>query len=585
MQFLNFLHETFNQVNGHVIDASIVVTKLRIFAFDFEVNSQTVFVTNRFNFRIFDSRQGVSSNGQTRDTTRHGADNVTVVQRHQRGFVAVLVVHVVDDVQRSDVLFSQPVHEVIHALHDFVEVQDVAFDRFRFRTHLHFQFFIHAAVDSVQHGFREVGASTEELHLLTNNHRAYAACDSVVVVIEVRTHQVIVLILQRRGIDGHFSREFLEAQRQFFRPQDSDVRLRRRPHGVQGVQEAEAVFGHQSTAVNAHTADGFRCPNRVAGEQFIVFRGTQEANHTQFHDQVVNHFLRVLLGDFTRLQVTFDVDIQEAGGTTEGHCRAVLRFHGSQVTEVGPLDSFLSGGCRTGDVVAIFSRHLFDLAQRTVLFSNFFTQTDGRFQIFAAFQFRLQRVELGEFVFHQEVDTVQRNATVVTDDTTTAVSIRQTGQYAGFTAAQDVRSIDVENALVVSFTVLGEDFFQHRVQFAIVRFAGTFNHFNTTKRDDRTFQRRFGLQTNDFFQTFLDIACVVRGDGGSQGSVKINRRVSAVFLFYTFHYGVPQLGGRFSRASQEGFVAFIWGVVFLNKVTDVDFILPVTFRKTFPGCG
>ncbi len=65
----------------------------------------------------------------------------------------------------------------------------------------------------------------------------------------------------------------------------------------------------------------------------------------------------------------------------------------------------------------------------------------------------------------------------------------------------------------------------------------------------------------------------------SQGSVKINRRVSTVFLFYTFHYGVPQLGGRFSCASQEGFVAFIWGVVFLNKVTDVDFILPVTFAK------
>ena len=85
----------------------------------------------------------------------------------------------------------------------------------RFRTNLHFQFFIHAAVDSVQHGFREVSASAEELHLLTNNHRAYAACDSVVVVVEVRTHQVIVLILQRRGIDGHFSGEFLEAQRQF----------------------------------------------------------------------------------------------------------------------------------------------------------------------------------------------------------------------------------------------------------------------------------------------------------------------------------------------------------------------------------
>src|SRR5690606_10790993 len=88
-EFLNFLHETFYQVNRQVINTSVVVTKLRIFAFDFEVDSQTVFVTNRFNFRIFDCRQGVSRNGQTSDTTRHGADNVTVVQRHQRSFVAV----------------------------------------------------------------------------------------------------------------------------------------------------------------------------------------------------------------------------------------------------------------------------------------------------------------------------------------------------------------------------------------------------------------------------------------------------------------------------------------------------------------
>ncbi|SUG84014.1 Uncharacterised protein [Salmonella enterica subsp. enterica] len=58
------------------------------------------------------------------------------------------------------------------------------------------------------------------------------------------------------------------------------------------------------------------------GEQFIIFRSTQEANHTQFHDQVVNHFLCVLLGDFACFQVTFDVRIQEGGYTTEGHCCA-----------------------------------------------------------------------------------------------------------------------------------------------------------------------------------------------------------------------------------------------------------------------
>src|SRR5471032_3073034 len=60
-QFLNFLHETFYQVTSNLIYACIVVTKLRVFAFDFEVNSQAVFVTNGANFCIFDSRQGVSS--------------------------------------------------------------------------------------------------------------------------------------------------------------------------------------------------------------------------------------------------------------------------------------------------------------------------------------------------------------------------------------------------------------------------------------------------------------------------------------------------------------------------------------------
>ncbi len=585
MQFLNFLHETFYQVNSQVIYTRIVVTKLRVFAFDFEVDSQTVFITNRFNFRIFDCRQGVSSNGQTSDTTRHGADNVTVVQRHQRGFVAVLVVHVVDDVQCSDVLFSQPVHEVIHALHHFIIVQDIAFDRLRFRTNLHFQFFVNATVDCVQHGFRQVCTRTEELHLFTNDHRAYAASNSVVIVVEVRTHQVIVLILQRRGVDGHFSGEFLEVQRQFFRPQNGHVRFRRRTHGVQGVQETEAVFGNQGTTVEAHTTDRFGCPDRVAREQFIVFRSTQEANHTQFHDQVVNHFLRFLFGDLASFQVTFDVHIQEGGGTTEGHCSTVLRLNSSQVAEVSPLDSFLSVSSRTRDVVAVFRSHFFHLTQSAVLFSDFFAQTDSLFQVYAVFQISLQRGELCKFVFHQVVDTVQCNATVVTDDTTTAISIWQTGQNTGFTATQDVRSVNVEHALVVSFTVFSEDFFDHRVQFAVVRFAGTFDHFDTTERDKSTFQRSFSLQTNDFLKLLVDVTSVVRGDGGSNSGVKVNWRVSAVFQFNAFHYFVPQGGGRFSSASQEGLVTLVRSVVFLNEVTDVYFILPVTFGKTFPGCG
>ena len=186
---------------------------------------------------------------------------------------------------------------------------------------------------------------------------------------------------------------------------------------------------------------------------------------------MVNQFLCVLFGDFACFQVTLKVHVEEGRHTTEGHCCAVLGFHCSQVAEVSPLYRFLRIFCRSRNVAAVFSRHLFDLAQSTVLLGDFFTQTDSRFQINAVFQFVLQGQELGIFVFHQEVDAVQRNATVVTDDTATAICIRQTGQNTGFTAVQDVFGVNIKHALVVRFTVFSEDFLQHRVQLAVIRFA------------------------------------------------------------------------------------------------------------------
>ena len=53
----------------------------------------------------------------------HSAFHVTVVQRHQRSFVAVFVVHVVNNVQRGNVLGCQPIHEFVHALKDSVVIK------------------------------------------------------------------------------------------------------------------------------------------------------------------------------------------------------------------------------------------------------------------------------------------------------------------------------------------------------------------------------------------------------------------------------------------------------------------------------
>ena len=338
--------------------------------------------------------------------------------------------HVVNDIQCGHVLGSQPIHEAVHTGHHGVEIQYFVQNRFGFRADLFFGFFIHTAVNRVQHGFGQVGAGTEELHLFADNHRAHAAGNGVIIAIEIRAHQIIVFVLDRRSVDGYFGAEVFETFRQLFRPQYSDVRLRRRTHVVQGVQEAEAVFGHQCTAVQAHTADGFGGPNRVAGEQFIVFRGAQETHHAQFHHQMVNQLLRFAFGQRTGFQVALDVDIQESCHAAKRHGGTVLRFHGSQIAEISPLYGFAGIGGRAGNIKAVARGHFFHLTQSFVLIVDFFAAADGFFQIFTGFQIGLQRIELSHFIGHQEIDTVKCDTAIVADNTAATVSIRQAGQHA-----------------------------------------------------------------------------------------------------------------------------------------------------------
>jgi len=137
----------------------------------------------------------------------------------------------------------------------------------------------------------------------------------------------------------------------------------------------------------------------------------------------------------------------------------------------------------------------------------------------------------------------------------------------------------------MGFTVFGEDFFQLRIQFTAINLTGAFNHFDTAERNQRTFQWRIGLQTDDLFQFLVDITGIMRGNGGRYIGIEVNRRVSAVFLFDAFHNGIPQFSRCRGSTSQKGFITFIRRIVFLNEVTYVDAILPFAFAKTFPSLG
>ena len=100
-------------------------------------------------------------------------------------------------IKRGHILGGQPIHEVIHAIQHGVVIEHFVQNFLGFRAYLLFGFFIDAAVDGVEHGFGQVGAGAEKLHLFANHHRAHAAGNSIIIAVEIRAHQIVVFILDR----------------------------------------------------------------------------------------------------------------------------------------------------------------------------------------------------------------------------------------------------------------------------------------------------------------------------------------------------------------------------------------------------
>ena len=220
-------HELMNDILCNGVYTVIIITVFREVAGGLEVNDNAVFVTNNFNLSVLDSGQGVSYDRQTCNTCCEVSLNVSVMKSHLCSLVAVLVVHVVDDVQGVNVNVSLPFDHVDELIHYIIVIQNIAYNRTIFRTNLFLGNFVNTTVQSVQQTLSQVSTSTEELHFFTDNHGRYAASDTVVITVG-NSHQVVVLILDRRSLDRHLSTVSLPVLRKSGRPQNCQVRLRRR---------------------------------------------------------------------------------------------------------------------------------------------------------------------------------------------------------------------------------------------------------------------------------------------------------------------------------------------------------------------
>ena len=304
-----------------------------------------------------------------------GAADIGVDEGHLGFLIVVFVVHILDEVQHVDVQAGQPVQHLHILGQHLVVVQVLAGDGGIVGAALLVALLVHAAVDGVQQALGEVGAGTEELHLLAGLGGRHAAADGVIIAPH-GLHHVVVLVLDAAGVDGDLGGVLLEVLRQGGGVQHGQVGLRGGAHVLQRVQEAVAVLGDHAAAVHADAAHLQRSPDGVAGEQLVVAGDAGELDHAELHDHVVDELLRLALGQDALVQIALDVDIQEGGDAAHAHGGAVLGLDGGQIAEVQPLAGFLGVLGGLGDVAAVGLGHLLHALQGADLAGDLLPQTD-----------------------------------------------------------------------------------------------------------------------------------------------------------------------------------------------------------------
>ena len=240
------------------------------------------------------------------------------------------------------------------------------------------------------------------------------------------SHQIVVLVLERRRVAADLDAVALEILGQILGPEHRYIRLRCRSEIGQRVQYAVAALRNQRAAVQVHAANAFGSPVRIAAEQCVVLGCAKKADDTKLLHKLVPELLSPRFVEFAFLQVPLDVNIQKRRYPSNGHRRPIGLLDGPQVSEVSPLNCFLRICRRLADVVAIELCHRPQIVERAHLLGKLFADSND-------FIRRPHVVDLRAFCalrLNQARGPIKRNAPIITYNATTAVSVGKPGDDA-----------------------------------------------------------------------------------------------------------------------------------------------------------
>ncbi|CCZ35846.1 uncharacterized protein BN747_01032 [Firmicutes bacterium CAG:646] len=493
-------HKVMYNVISDIVYSVIVISVFREIALYFVIYNDTIFISYRLHFCVFDRRQRIGYYRQTCDTSCKPTGHIFIMKSHLNSLIAVFVMHIMNDVQSVYIYLSQPFHHLVKSFHYFIVIQVFRSDRTIFRSYLFLAHFIHTAVDRIQQTFCQICTCSKELHLFTNSHGRYAAGDRIIIPVS-HTHQIIIFILYRRRLDRSLCTEAFEVFRQSCRPQYRQVWFRSSSQVTQGMQITERHLCYHRTSVDTHTSDRLRYPGRISGEQRIVFRCSCKFYQTQLHNEVIDKLLNLFLCKGSVLQVTLCINIQESRSTSQRHRCSVLLLDCCQISKIQPLNRFLYVRCRFGNIKSVNLSQLFQFFQSLDLLRQLFSLT-GYIRIHN----NSCAVFLLLLVLDQTIHSVQRYSSVIADDTSATISIRQTSDDMTGTAGSHLRCICVKHTFIVSLSMFCKEFHNLRIYMISVIFAGFHCHTDTAVRLQGTFERLICLKSDNRFFVFIQIS-------------------------------------------------------------------------------
>jgi len=153
------------------------------------------------------------------------------------------------------------------------------------------------------------------------------------------------------------------------------------------------------------------------------------------------------------------------------------------------------------------------------------------------------------------------------------------------TAGSHLRGVGVKYARIVGFSVLCEKLYDFRVYLIAVVLAGLYCHADTAVRLQRPLKGFVCLEAHNGFFIFIQVSGAMRRNGGNDLGIHIQYAAGLTLFGRELHYLIPESLCIFCRPFKEGVIAVVGGVVFLDEVADIDFMLPYTWCKCVPFCS